>query len=93
MAVVAGETYEVTSNHIRSGWRKDVAKPCLEFLSVHWHPAQGIFTRLKCCFTSAETVGRCIRDGSPGRPPRLSHTSWALRPRYVRGFSMWPEMR
>ena len=31
------------------------------------------------CFTSTETI-RLIRDGSPGRPPRLSHSSLALRP-------------
>ena len=32
----------------------------------------------ECCFTSTETVGLIIRDGGPGRPPRLSHSSWAL---------------
>ena len=32
---------------------------------------------VECCFTSTETI-RLIRDGSPGRPPRLSHSSWAL---------------
>ena len=31
---------------------------------------------LKCCFTSINL--RLIRDGSPGQPPRLSHSSWAL---------------
>ena len=30
-----------------------------------------------CCFTSTETI-RLIRMGSPGRPPRLSHSSWTL---------------
>ena len=30
-----------------------------------------------CCFTSTETV-RLIRTESPGRPPRLSHSSWTL---------------
>ena len=35
----------------------------------------------RCCFTSTETV-RLIRDGSPRRPPRLSHSSWA-RTRFV----------
>ena len=29
---------------------------------------------LQCCFTSTETV-RTIKDGSPGRSPRLSHTA------------------
>ena len=33
---------------------------------------------MKCCFTSTETVG-FLGDGSPGRPPRLSHNSWALQ--------------
>ena len=31
----------------------------------------------QCCFTSTETV-RLIRTGSPGWPPRLSHSSWTL---------------
>ena len=30
---------------------------------------------VQCCFTSTETV-RLIRTKSPGRPPRLSHSSW-----------------
>ena len=34
---------------------------------------------VQCCFTSSETI-RLIRDGSPGWPPRLSHSSGALRP-------------
>ena len=29
---------------------------------------------VECCFTSTETT-RLIRDGSPGRPPRPSHSS------------------
>ena len=32
---------------------------------------------IQCCFTSTETV-RFIRTESPGRPPRLSHSSWTL---------------
>ena len=32
---------------------------------------------VQCCFTSTETW-RLIRTGSPGRPPRLSHSSWTL---------------
>ena len=32
---------------------------------------------VQCCFTSTETV-RLIRTDSPGRPPRLSHSSWTL---------------
>ena len=34
---------------------------------------------VRCCFTSTETV-RLIRTESPGRPPRLSHSSWTLPP-------------
>ena len=29
---------------------------------------------VQCCFTSTETVG-VFGEGSPGRPPRLSHTA------------------
>ena len=32
---------------------------------------------LQCCFTSTEII-RLIRTESPGRPPRLSHSSWTL---------------
>ena len=32
---------------------------------------------VQCCFTSTETI-RLIRTGSPGRPSRLSHSSWTL---------------
>ena len=32
---------------------------------------------VQCCFTSTKTV-RLIRTESPGRPPRLSHSSWTL---------------
>ena len=37
---------------------------------------------VQCCFTSTETI-RLIRTGSPGRPPRLSHSSWTLRNAYL----------
>ena len=33
---------------------------------------------VQCCFTSAETI-RLIRTGSPGRPPRINHSSWTLK--------------
>ena len=33
---------------------------------------------LQRCFTSTKTV-LSFRDGSPGRPPPLSHSSWSLR--------------
>ena len=39
---------------------------CLPHDTVGW--------LVECCFTSTETV-RLIRVGSPGRPPRLSHSS------------------
>ena len=32
---------------------------------------------MKCGFTSTETVG-LLGTGSPGRPPRLSHSSWTM---------------
>ena len=32
---------------------------------------------VQCCFTSTETL-KLIRTESPGRPPRLSHSSWTL---------------
>jgi len=39
-----------------------------------------VCSRSKCCFMSTETVGiLLIRDGNLGRPPRLSHNSWALK--------------
>ena len=44
---------------------------------------------LKCCFTSTETV-RTIRDGSPGRPPRLSLSSWAVEKK-CRAISLFNE--
>ena len=40
-------------------------------------PLSSFLSLLKCCFTSTETVG-LFGTGSPGRPPRLSHSSWAL---------------
>ena len=38
---------------------------------------------VQCCFTSTETI-RLIRTGSPGRPPRLSHSSWTPTARPTR---------
>ena len=37
---------------------------------------------IQCCFASTETM-RLIRDGSPGRPPRLSHSSWTLSQQFT----------
>ena len=37
---------------------------------------QGV-SMVQRCFTSTETI-KLIRTGSPGRPPRLSHSSWTL---------------
>ena len=42
---------------------------------------------VQCCFTSTVTI-RLIRTGSPGRPPRLSH-SWTL----LHGYSHGPVYR
>ena len=39
---------------------------------------------VQCCFTSTETI-RLIRTGSPGRPPRLPHSSRTLTPHYSFG--------
>ena len=37
-------------------------------------------TQVQCCFTFTETVRRgMLGTGSPGLPPWLSHSSWALR--------------
>ena len=38
---------------------------------------QCLWSMVECCFTSTETV-RLIRTGRPGRPRRLSHSSWTL---------------
>ena len=47
------------------GWEKGEVVEVVDWLS-------------QCCFTSTETGRRLIRDGNPWRPPRLSHSSWAL---------------
>ena len=45
---------------------------------------------VQCCFTSTETI-RLIRTGSPGQPPRLSHSSWTVWPGFQRwGLWDWP---
>ena len=48
---------------------------CLMSSDVGWHIRDKL--RPSMCFTSTETV-RFVRTESPGRPPRLSHSSWAL---------------
>ena len=40
---------------------------------------------VECCFTSTETVA-LIRTKSPGRPPRLSHSSWTLYVAWAKAF-------
>ena len=40
------------------------------------------WSTVQCCFTSTETV-RLVRTESPGRPPRLSHSSWTLKWKFV----------
>ena len=47
---------------------------------VGWHIRDKLWPVAKhgpCCFTSTKIV-RLIRSESPGRPPRLSHSSWTL---------------
>ena len=52
---------------------------------------------VQCCFTFTGTV-RLIRTGSPGRPPRLSHSSWALYDKEIelspklQGVCPWPSL-
>ena len=57
-------------------WESDFPYPrCCLFFNLFFM----LLKLLKCCFTSTEIIGhRLIRDGSPGRPPRLSHSSWAV---------------
>ena len=48
--------------------------------TVH-SPSSFQFRLLPCCCWSVDYAHRnhrLIRDGSPGRPPRLSHSAWAL---------------
>ena len=47
------------------------------------------WSTVHCCFTSTETV-RLIRTESPGRTPRLSHSSWTLRQIIIRCFLYKP---
>ena len=46
----------------------------VDILGTSWDQCTSI---VQYCFTSMETV-RLARTESPGRPPRLSHSSWAL---------------
>ena len=51
---------------------------CKATATGHPHYCSYIFFFVvKSCFTSTETI-RISRDLRPGRPPRLSHSSWAL---------------
>ena len=49
---------------------------CCSVSSLQTLPAlvMPLLLKLKCCFTSTETVG-LLGTGNPGRPPRLSHSS------------------
>ena len=40
-------------------------------------------------FTSTET-SRLVRTDSPGRPPRLSHSSWTMTPSLSQGCQLFP---
>ena len=45
--------------------------------------------KLKCCFTSTETVCLLRTYGSPGRLPRLSHSFWAFVGGTVSTWGRW----
>ena len=47
---------------------------CLMSLDVGWDQCRSM---VQYCFTSTETR-RLVRTDSPGRPPRLSHSSWTM---------------
>ena len=47
-------------------------------LAVRSQPVVSHSWLVEWCFTSVHRNRRLIRDGSPGRPPRHSHSSWAL---------------
>jgi len=49
----------------------------VDILGTSWDQC---LSMVQCCFTSTETI-RLGRTGSPGRPPRLSHSSWTLKER------------
>ena len=44
----------------------------VDILGTNWDQC---LSMVQCCFTSTETV-RLFRTESPGRPPRLSHSTW-----------------
>ena len=56
---------------IPGGWGRRRLYPTL----LCHHPPRQL---LKCCFTSTHRNRRFMRDGNPGRSPRLPHSSWAL---------------
>ena len=55
-------------------------KCCLMSLDVSWHIRDKLWqcrSTVQSFFTSTETR-RLVRTDSPGRPPRLSHSSWTM---------------
>ena len=48
----------------------------VDILGTSWDECVSM---VQYCFTSTETI-RFVRTESPGRPPRLSHSSWTLTP-------------
>ena len=58
---------------IRDGKSRTSISTCTQLLK-----SEAILARVWCYLTSTETVGT-IRDGIPGRPPRLLHSSWPLK--------------
>ena len=49
----------------------------VDILGTSWDQCRSM---VQCCFTSVVTK-RLVRTDSPGWPPRLSHSSWTMRPR------------
>ena len=47
----------------------------VDILGTSWDQCVSV---VQCCFTSTETI-ILVRTESPGRPPRLLHSCWALR--------------
>ena len=47
----------------------------VDILGTSWNQCVSM---VQYCFTSMETI-RLVRTDNPGRPPRLSHSSWTMR--------------
>ena len=49
-------------------------------------PCPSPFVPVQCCFTSTMTIKTVLEMGSPGWPPQLSHSSWAVLIALLAGF-------